>query len=65
MKFNLSLVRQHYGKLLLVIIIIILLIICFSHYKTKEMYREHITDQLNTDIQSVLSSIQDNNMGCT
>lgn len=61
MKINFKMLRHHYLKILTVIFIVILHIFSFSQYKAKELYKAHISNRLNTDVQNLVTSIQNNN----
>jgi hypothetical protein len=48
-------------KIFTMIFVAICLIFSFSQYKEKEMYKAHISNSLNTDMQQLVTSIQNNN----
>ncbi|MCD9021929.1 hypothetical protein [Cohnella silvisoli] len=50
-----------YYKLLLGIVVLLLIFFSFSQYKTKEMYKSYISNNLNADFRQLITTIQNNN----
>ncbi|MCP1132875.1 hypothetical protein NKT34_06215 [Paenibacillus polysaccharolyticus] len=54
--------RKNYIRILFALLIVILVVTNISQYKTKELYKSTLTNQLNTDITELRSALSSNDL---